>query len=316
MHDMVDFLSPAVDRNTNAGVRGCYIMRHNVIYARNMALSAGVPYDHGIELNIPADPLDRALKRMKDVAPLEIDGDWITVKSGRLRSKIKCTTSAAPDPPDMPETWKPCPKNLVPALSLAVPFVGDRIWTAGIRLMDGRVTAIHNTMGIDVEVPGLVSPPILLTADVAKFLIEQGPPEEYDTDDHRAIFRYKDGRWVNANLIRGEFPPTVDKLFMEFPAKEAVEIDLEWRNAYRDAVALGDGKLWINRDGFRVKRDNADSFIDCPMRKLPKDHESYWDSKVLGPAVECATLWSPLNYPDRCPFRGDGFRGLVVGMKQ
>src|SRR5262245_53304738 len=107
MHDVIGFLRQAVDRNPNAGVKGCYIMRSGMIYARGMALAAGGPYPYDVELNIPADPMDRALKRMKDVGPLEIDGDTITVKAGRLRTKIKCSTMYAPEPPDMPEEWTP-----------------------------------------------------------------------------------------------------------------------------------------------------------------------------------------------------------------
>lgn len=317
MHELVAFLKEAVTRTPNAGINGCYIVRNGHIYSRTPGLQAGVPMESEINFNIPAHALDKALARMKEISELAIDDEQstVTITAGRLRTTIKCNTQDPPDMPSLPKKWKPCPPDLVTGLSLALPFIGERGWSLGIRLKTGKITALCNTSAIDISVKGLTLPnELLLTKETADFLIAQGAPDQYQAEEVAILFRWNDGRWVRAQLLNDKMQSNVDSLFDK--AHEKVDkwfaVDEAFREAFADACALSDSRLKLSETGFDVRQSDMDAHVN--WNGFPVGHVSFWEQKCLEKVFACAERWSPLRYPGGCPFVGENFRGVAMGI--
>lgn len=324
MHDIINFLKGAVDREATTSVNGCYMFKGGYIHARNNFLHAIFAAEGKVEFNVPASELDAALARMPEIQSLKIKGDVLTIKCGRLSSNIKLIMNEAHDLPDMPEEWNFMPDGFTSSLTKAVLFLGEIGWTQGISISDERVMAVRNNRGIDIKVENLhLDSPVLITKEVAKFLIAQGDPSEYaevpysnNREGVSAImFRWEDGRVVKAQLLDMQ-AQNVDRVFDEAGTETPLLITSEWREAYEDAVGLSDGKITITPKGFKTVKGVANNTVDFPMPELPEGHESHWETDNLNPMLEVGTAWNPNAYPDKALFTGDGVRGLVMGFRK
>jgi hypothetical protein len=315
VHDVISFLKTVPSRGAATGLLGCYISLGGSLYAKNDTFQVGIEYDLGADFAASSDAIDAALSRMKEVKAIDIGENTLTLKSGRLRSEIRVI-----DPNDfpliqLPDDWQGSPKGLTAAIDAARKFVGDRVWTAGVRLWAGRVTACNPAQAlIDIDVKGLsLERPYLLPAAAAAFLVEQGDPDEIGPSDNTIAFRWSDGRWMSTKLLDFEMPEdTFIRLFEEKLGSETpTAVNDEWRAAVADAEALGDGSLRLTAEGLQARKDNIITDVNVDLG-LPDDHKSAWSTKGLSLMSSVATAWNPLSYPNPALFVGKGVRGAVV----
>jgi hypothetical protein len=316
VHEVIAFLKGAIFRSPNAGIMGCYSVSRTSISARKDGLQAGVALESAAEFNVPAEEFEAALGRMREIQSLAYSGQDLTIKSGRLKATIQCVDGEPPALPAMPEVWKPAPPSLVPALKLAAPFLGEQGWSAGVRLMDGRVTAIKNTAGIDIAVPGLELEPSLLPAEAAAFVIEQGAPESYVREGGSLMFLWSDGRWARCQLLAAEMPEVVEKILDGAGEEAPIEITSEWREAFADAAALSDGVVSFAPNRLFSGRGAGRGVVEIETAGLPADFVSHWQVPVLEPVLACAARWNPAAYPRPALFVGEGLRGVVIGIRR
>lgn len=314
MHDIINFLKGAVNRTAAGTVMGCYVVKNGSITARNESMQAGVEMDSEIEFNVPAEEFEAAIARMKTVGGIEFSGSEVTVKGGRLRSTIMCVDAEPPEVPALPDAWSAAPAGLAAALKLATPFLNDSGWSSGVRLMEGRITAIKNTGGIDISLPGLDMLATLLTGECAEFIGAQGDPAEFAHQGTAVVFRWQDGRWLRVQAMNAEMPEMVERILADAGTDAPIEITPEFREAYADAAALSDGTVILHPGGLRGVKGAAQNDIEIEIDGLPAGHASRWQTKVLDPVVACATHWNPAASPKPALFRGPSLRGVVVGI--
>lgn len=317
MHDIINYLKGAVNRVVGSGIESCYVVHDGAIYARCNGLQAGIEWPDSSSFTVPADALDAALARMKDVREMMIEDNAIIIKSGRIKSTIKRVHLPVPGIPEFPEQWTRSPPGLGAALDIAKDFVGDRVWTQGIRLMAGRVTAFSGKAGIDIEVPELNLPrPYLITQETAKFLVAQGDPDELAGERNAIGFRWLDGRWVRAQLLADEMPEDmIQRIFDNAGEETPVAVDQEWRESLADAAALSDGVVGLNASGLQGIKEAITTDVDLGA-DVDISHQSYWDSKLLGFVISRCSAWNPSAYPEPALFKGPGFRGVIAGVKR
>jgi hypothetical protein len=319
MHEMIAFLKDAVSRSDDAGIMGCYIVADNNLHCRNSRMHAGVAMDSPVNFNVPAPALDAALARMKDIESLTVDDGLITIKCGRLSSKIKLDPSEPPAMPELPKKWRKVPAGFVDALDKAKDHVGEQGWTTCVRLKDDRVTAFCSQSGIDVTVKGLKLESAMLMPEIVKFLIDQGGADEYAQEENAICWRWDDGRWLRTQLYTGTFGDgPIDTLFDNVGTQVPIKITAEFKDALADAFAMTDKIVQMTPNGFAGRTGGVDNpishnTVDFKIKGLPKDHVSYWDKDYLEPVMKVATAWNPLTWPAPCYYEGDGFRGIVMG---
>lgn len=317
MHDIIKFLKKAVKRGAvTPTVANCYIVRQSGIYVRNESMQAGVNAESGVEFNVPAEEFEAALARMNEVQSLNYDGQSVTVRAGRLKATIQCIDGEPPDMPALPNVWSTTPPNLIKSLKAALPFIADTSWASGIRLKTGKVTAINNASGIDIELPELeLETECNMPSAVAEFLADQELPAEYSADGSAIMFRWADGRWLRAQCLVTSFPDMVDKIFTDAGEDAPIEVTEDWRAAYADASALSDGMVMLTPQAVGGTKGAGQSRVEIET-PLSAGHTSYWRTKYLDPVIAFATHWNPESYPNPSLFIAPGIRGVVIGVRR
>ena len=317
MRDTIDYLKRAINRANNSGPFGCYHIRDGTMYAQNDQMQAAAPVEITDNFSVPGEELEAAFSRMKSEPRLTLVDGHLIIQSGRLKSTIPIALSSMPDLYDHDGLgWTESPPALAPAIAASIPFlIGNQTgWTAGIRLMDSRLTCMNNRCGIDVAIPGWTSPPSLITKDCAEFLVTN-PPDEYAAKQGALVFRWADGRVMQAQLIDQQMPAAVDNIFAKGGTDYPVEISTDWRLAYEEIASLADSIIEIRPDLLCVGRGSSKITIEVET-PVPEGHRSFWETKVLSPMVAVASHWNPGAYPGIAAFTGPSLYGVVSGIKQ
>lgn len=319
MHGIIEFLKDAAERGSHSGINNAYVVKNKNIYARNSILQAGIAWPSKAEFTLSADAVDAALARMKGEVGITVNRDTVVFKCGRLSSSIDRIHEEPAAMPVLPaKGWKPCPPGLGEAFRKAKPFLGDRSWQQGARILKDNITAFSGHGGIQVTVPGLAQKePILLTEPVLNFIIAQGDPDEYVVDDLKCwCARWEDGRWVRAQQLIGNMDDDIIEGVFERAGKETpVSLSPEWREVLDDAEALSDNTIRLSSKGLQGKKANITTDVDITIKVSP-EHESYWKSKLMSAMLDVATAWNPERYPDPALFVGDGIRGVLAGFRK
>lgn len=320
MRDVIAFLKPVVTRNAPTAVAGSYIFRDGQVWAARPGLVAGMPVPSllPIDANVPADELEAIVARMKDAPSLSLAEDGLHLSGGRLRDFVVAVRHDEPPPvPDMSQVeFAPCPPGVVDWLRIAADHVGDRGWTSGIRLMNGRVTSIKDVSGVDIDAPDLrLSAPVLLIEECASFIAGAGAPAEVGSTASALYCRWADGRWLQSSVINAEVPARVDGIFDAATEDDGVDVTDEWREAFEDAKPLSDGFVDLRPDGFWINRGAMRGPVGLETG-LPDGHASRWSVKTLGPVLAKAARFYPggARTGKPCRFAGPGFRGVVMGV--
>lgn len=316
MHDIISFLRDAVTRGPAAtGTAGCYVVRDGAIYARNLAMQAGIPWPSKKNFTIPATALDEALARIKEVKTIKVNDDTVVIGDGRMRSTIQRVHDEPPPLPDFPDEYEPCPPGLAEALKKAKPFVGDRQWQQGVCVLDGRLVAFSGHAGVEISFGIAVGRQRILTIPVVDFLIAQGDPDEFAEEENAVIFRWEDGRWMRAQLLNEEMPESmIEGIFTKVGDEAATPMGAGWKEALSDAAALSNTTVRLSIEGFQGKKENVVTDVAFPI-DVPPDHTSYWHSDHLAAVLEVAEAWNPLAYPEPAFFKGKNVRGVICGYR-
>lgn len=319
MKKELEFLKAAAGHFPQVSILNCYVIHDGYMYCGNGAIAAGIPYQSSADFNIPTEELEVAVARMKGDPVLErratANGSTAVLRNGRLRSTILCLDDDPPAQPDLTEDFEPVPPDFCRALELALPFVSkEGTWQTGIYVSGPRVVAINGRSGIEFLMEEGDFPTLLLTQDCAKFVAEH-KPDEYQASDNNIVFRWEDGRWLRAQFLAYEMPKTiVDSVFNKAGTDAPIAISSEWREAYDDISAIAADIVELQTDRM-IGRRNASVTEVAIKSGVPAGHVSTWKPEVLDPVVAIATHWNPMAHPQPALFKGEGFRGVVLGVK-
>ena len=318
MHDIINFLKSAVLRgDARKNIMSSYHFGHELVTARNESLQAGIYMDSPISFIVPAAEMESVLARIKEVTAINLADNMLTLKGGRVKASICCITD---EPLTLQQTdtpWQPSPSGLAAALKLALPFVNDVGWNAGVRMRGENLTAIKGTAGIDITVPGLgCADNISIPTGAAEFIIGQGDPAEYTIDKGCLVVRWEDGRWLRAQLLATSFPESVDGIFDRAAAgaNYLAELTAEWREAWDDAAALAEGTVEMTSACLYAVNGLARAEVQVAS-PVPEQNRSRWSVKIMEPVLAAATHWAPAAYPGPVVFIGPNLRGVVMGMR-
>lgn len=320
MHGVIAFLKPVVTRNAPSAVAGSYIFRDGQVWAARPGMIAGMPVPSllPIDANVPAEELEGVVSRMKEAPSLSLGDDGLHLSGGRLRGFVIAVRHD--EPPPLPDAsmvdFAPCPPDLPAWLRLAAEHVGTRGWTSGMRLMDGRITAINDVSGVDIDAVGLrLAAPVLLIEECASFVAGAGAPAEIGSTPTALYCRWADGRWLQSSVLNAEMSTRVEEAFEKATEEHGVEVTAEWREAFDDAKSLSDGFVDLRPDGFHVNRGALRGPVAFDTG-LPDGHASRWSTRTLGPVLARASRFHPgggqTGQP--CRFSAPGFRGVVMAV--
>ena len=297
--------------------RDIYSFDEGWMYTSALSLDAAYPVPHMLgKFGLTASDLDAAVTRFAGEPRVEAGDGTLVLKSGRLKSSIdlvdvdepsQALHKTVPNPDAIPE-------NLLEAIEMVLPFAAsDGTWQKSVELSKGKVRAIDSYHGASAEVPGLdLGDPLPLPADTLKFIVSREAPIGIKRLPSALAIFWASGAWVLLRLSTQAWPSLADSIFAK--AKDAetpVAFTDEWREAFVDVAALGDGYIDLAPDGLTAKTAHAEARAELPTGAAGS---SRWRRANLADVMKVATHWDP-DAPAPAPFRGDGIVGIVAGVR-
>ena len=314
--DAIPFLKNAVRRSLPGGAPSTYVFHEGMMYAQNAALLAAFPMPHILgDFALAADDLEHALSRMPTEPEIGAGDGTLILKAGRLRSQI---TLLACEPPHTDvegvNAWTAPPAGLLTALKSIKPFIAeDGTWQRCARLEAGRILAISNRAAMEITLEGLDAPGIALTDDCIAYLGSlDEDPARVCLGTGAAWFAWDNGAWARCQLSALEWPNVFDRIVDGAGTEAPVELSQEWRDAFADIAALGDGTLSVRPGGLHGRTEHAEHDVEFMTMA---ERETRWSLATLKPMFGSgATHWNP-DAKGPAAFRGPGLRGVVMGQR-
>jgi hypothetical protein len=314
--DALPFLKGAVRRSLPGGAPSTYIFHGGAMYAQNAAILSRYPMPHILgDFALAADDLEHTLARMPTEPEIGAGDGTLILKAGRLRSSITLMACEPPhgDPSGIND-WSDPPAKFLASLRLVEPFVPDEgSWQRGAKLEDGRIIAISNHSAVDIKLDGLVvgDVQVVLTDDCVRYLakLDEEPSKiHFDGSSMWAI--WPSGAWVRCQLSALDWPPDIfDRIVGGAGEATPIELTQEWREAFGDIVALGDGSLTVRPGAVHGRTEHADHDAEFATGV---GIETRWSTVILKPMFGCgATAWNP-DADGPAAFAGPGLRGVVM----
>lgn len=303
-------------RGVSDATRDFYAFEDGWAYARGRSMVAAHPVPHMRgKFGASASDLDRAVARMGTEPRIEAGDGTLVLRCGRLRSAIDLVDADAP--PDVPGgAGTPLPDGLLAAVARVLPFASaEGTWQRSIDLRSGAVRAANPSSLVRVEVPALeMASPAAVTEDVASFLVSREGAVGWLPEPPSAVsFFWPSGAWMRCRLSAVEWPSSlVDPILARADGDAPVAVTDEWREAFADVAALGDGHVDVGPDGIVGRTAHAEHAAEFATGAARRTR---WRTASLAEVIKIADAWGP-DSDGPAPFRGEGTRGVVAAMRR
>lgn len=296
------------------------LVRGGLIHASDGRMTVAAPFDYPGEFLVPGEEFEALISRLPDNAKLDLDGDTLKVRAGRMRGAIKTLPINAVSYPTPPDNWRKPPEQFLHALKLARPFVSDNAihyWSLCVALCEAKILASANVTLVEVDCPELDGKGILFPCWAVDYLLSRSEPligmQVLGGEGNEAIaFKWADQSWMRTQVVKGAFPEVAHTLLGTFVQPEW-ELGTDWKEAYRAVSELTDGAIELYTDRIVGAKGQGKTEHDANT-PCPENAEcSRYDPKFLNPVVAIATHWHPQSWPNPAFFAGPGIRGLIAG---
>lgn len=322
MKDIITWLNDALSTKGIVASMSHYKVSGQQICASDGRLLACHPWPYGGPFMVPGDEFEKVLNRLPGEPKLTVNEDSITLSSGRFRGTVETLPLEAWDYWDAEDAidWTPMPKGLPGLLRALRGFISDNAvqqWSLCIALEDGWAYSTNNVAIAGAPCKGLEGTKALLPIWAVDFLLSRLEGlESWVWTDKFCAFRWKNGAWLRAQLIVGQFPEKAASLIREsYQEKPTQRITKEFRTAFERVAELAEDTvaLYADRIESRFGKATIQDGLEC---EVPANSDySLWGAKFLLPALQAAEYWSPSAWPGAAPFKGPVVSGYVVGRR-
>lgn len=312
LREAVAFLKRVPD-NT----RDSYAFADGWAYARGAAMLGAYPVPHMLgTFGISASDLNSAVERMGTEPRVEAGDGTLVLRRGRLRSSIDLVDEPPPSDPlhGSDVAPEPIPDGFLAAIATVLPFVAaEGTWQRTVELAPGRIRAIDRSHGVSVDVPALaLDSPIGLTDDAARYLVARDAPIAWRRLESAVAFFFTGGAWLLCNLPAYSWPTLADSVFGRAGGEVPVVITEEWREAFADVAALGDGHVDVSPSSIVGRTLHAEHTAEFDTGA---ETVTRWSISALGDVVRIANAWGPDSKDGRAAFRGPNLCGILAAMR-
>ena len=297
-----------------------YYFARKEIIASDGRITACAPCDalNGIECLVSADQVNALMLRLVDPIDIKQTENVLTMASGRYRGRVE-TLSDEDYHFTKPEGKRAdLSESFFDALKVLRKFVSEdatHMWSVCVALRGKYMMASNNkSLAVMQHKMDYTGEECLIPVWAIDFILERTEGlTEFSVGGGAMSFYWTDGSWMRAQLVAGTFPSIAEKMLKEFK-KPDFELTAEWRESFEYVSAFGADRIEFHAQQMLGKNQltTADAEAETPV---PQDKDcSIWNPKVLAPVIECATHWSPENWPNPCYFSAPGLRGIVTGL--
>lgn len=346
MIETLRFVRGAVAKKDYQPALTHFQIRNGRITGFNGTIALSSPIGIDIDAVPKAEPFLRAIENCT-VEPTVIhktEAGRLGLRSGRFRAFVDCLDDDAHELFDNVkpegETITPLPGNLLPALAVLEPFIGNdasRPWSNGVLLHGSSAYATNNIIllqyWIGVHFPLTVNLPAQAVREALRIGEE---PVALSVSDRSLTFHYDGDRWLRMILLSVDWP-NVDHL-LDTPC-EPVPVPDAFYDAVNTLAPFTDdaGRIYIRGDHLTthvqgqkgatvdlVDLQHSDDCAlgmgggcDCPaLEKMPLPLHGAFNHKYLALLSGVATHIDFDAHPRPSGFRGKMLRGVIVGLNE
>jgi hypothetical protein len=318
MRDAIKWLNDAVSSTSIVDAYSSYQFTTDRITATDGRLLACYPIANDFTARIPGKELERIVKASPGEPKLNLDGDFVYVRSGRFNARIPAVVADLNGPFEVEPEWSEIPDGLLNAMRKVRPFVSadaSHMWAMGLIIQNGFCMATNNAVLAGAHSAINTAVDVVVPVWALDFIL--GGREDVNgwaISPEWIAFRWPSGAWMRSVLIDSTMPANVMSMFMRaMSAEPAHEITKEFRESYNRMAKLADTYIDICSDHIAIQYNGSEAVEIAACPALPAGMRTRWSSRFLTPVMAVATHWDPTGYPKAAPWKGEGIIGLVAG---
>lgn len=316
--EALKFVQGAVAKKSPLPVLTHFSIREKLVKGYNGAITICSPIPLDLDCQPKAIPFVKAIQACDDTVHLALTATGrLTVKSGKFKSHVECSTEEFPDAQPGGEFYT-LESGFVAALKILEPLIAEdasRPWARSILMRDGCFFATNNIAVVQYWVGHQLPRPIAISHLVVNELIRiKEDPIQLQADDHSVTFHYEGGKWLKAQIVTDPWPD-LDKIMNreseQKPLPDELLVALQtvapFTNDMRD--------VWFTEHGVTTSlEDGAGASYTIPGWETPL---GWFDIDILSAVIPLADTFDFSHYPAPVLFYGkEGrLRGAIVGKK-
>lgn len=316
--DSLKFVQGAVAKKSPVPVLTHFSIKNNRVKGYNGSITLCSPIDLPLDCQPKGEFFVRAIQACQDTVHLAMTAAGkLTVKSGKFRAHVECSTENFPDLEPAGQTY-PLAPGLVEAMKVVEPFIAEdasRAWARSVLIKDGCLMATNNVVIVQYYT-GIQTPaPICIShAAVNELLRIKDDPVSVQVDGENSIsFHYPDGRWLRTQAVVQPWPD-VDRV-LNSPANP-VGIPEGFYEAIDTVAPFAEktNDCWFSERGVTTSREDGAGATVEVEGLYPV---GWYDLKMLRMLDGVASSADFTSYPKPVLFFGkEGFlRGAIIGRK-
>jgi DNA polymerase III sliding clamp (beta) subunit (PCNA family) len=284
----------------------------------NGTMAIGSPIPLGMDACPNAEQFVTAIEACKDTVAITMTANGkLFIHAGGFQTHVDCLPPAEYPPLPSGGTVYPITDNLIPALTYLEGFIAEdasRPWACGI-LFDGTSAYATNNIVLQQFWLGYNFPcRVNIPAVAVKELLRIGTsPKEIRVSNTSITFGYGDGRWLRAQLLESKWPD-LRQLF-ELHTTGTEPFPAGFFDACKQIEPFTDamGGVYMLGKGVATTPDPSvgGTFVTC--RGVPT--EGRYNVRQLLKLENIAEEIAFQSFPAPVYFKGNGVRGIIVGLR-
>lgn len=284
-------------------------------------LTASTPIDVVLKVRPHARTFANAVKACDEDAPIVLHvtpAGRLSVRQAAFRALVKCIEidDGVSQPSPEGEHVDVTPELLGSLIALAPLMATDasRPWARGLRIVGNSTYATNNVILAERWHGANFPREIIIPADCVHELIRiKEPPTSCQVSETSITFHYPDGRWLRSQLVLGEWPDGIDRVFNS--ETTPVTISDEFFPALTKLKKFAD-----ERNRVFIKPGSVTTMLEEEADGASIDVETDGDGACFSLDMlmlldGVATSIGFAAYPNPCPFRGKLMRGVILGQR-
>jgi hypothetical protein len=319
MLDALRFVQGSLAKKDFVGALTHFRIQDGHILGHNGNLTLSSPIALNLECKPKGTPFLKAIQACATTVTMHLTATGrLSIKSGKFKALVDCTEEDFPPVEPTGEVIK-LQGGLVKALKALEPFIAEdasRPWARGI-LFRGHSAYATNNVILAEHWLGEASVPVVINVprSAVMELIRIGEePHEMQVTESSVTFHYSNHRWLRSNLYSTEWPD-LGKLFDSISwgsipkAPEGLAEALETLNPFKDKLEHA------YFEPGRISTDSSHEVSGATVELEGITTSAIFNLVQLQKVLKLVTSLDISSYPKPCPFVGEGFRGVMVGMR-
>lgn len=204
MLDSLKFVQGAVAKKDFIPALSHFSIKGRRVTGFNGRMALSAPIDLDLTATPKAATFVRAIQSCKDTVAMSLtQAGRLSIRSGKFRSYVECTTQPYPDIVPSGE-YKAVEPGLCQALATLAPFMAadaSRPWARGIFIHGDKAYATNNVVLCEYDLgfvfPYIVNIPYGTVKEIVRLKLE---PIGVQADSNSTTLHYEEGRWLCTQL--------------------------------------------------------------------------------------------------------------------